>query len=566
MAGISEKLLGSKLRVSTVVIAVFCSLLASAGVVFGRALSETGFAGQPFSLLMIRCLLLAIVFFALYFVAARLVIALGKRLRAGSRGVHRRWSIAPRETRKSLFVHICVMLAFWAVYIVALYPGSMNWDTYYQIYQCYPDAQILMIPWAPTESFVDAAFSDHHPLFDTLLFGAFAHASEALFGTWNYGVFLFVVLQAIFTAAVFTASVAYLVRLRIPYAVRSVVFVVYCVLPFFPIYAATMLKDSLFSPLFVLYLLFVCEAARTQGACFAGRVGRIIAFAIIGVLLALTKKPGMYVVLASAVILVFSQRKAWRAYVAQLVSVVVVMMLILPRIVFPLLDVVPGGTQEALAAPFQQTARFVVLYPDEVTAQERASIDALLRYDDIPEDYDPFSCDYVKNWYKYETATSDDIVEYAKTYLAQGLRHPEVYFEALAATSAPYVNCSGPIDVYMYTGDVEHYGSPLVSSPEALEPLRSLITRGYDFASGLPGLGVLLSVGLYAFVLPSISLVTLSLRRSRLTAVFVPIALSLAVCFITPIFSARYALPIIYAAPMLFSLCFSIADARHRRR
>jgi len=590
-------------RPITVAFALVFGLVFAIASVFGGALAQTGFSELSHSALVVPFLLAFVIGSAFYLVvpaafnvskatASDVANVRGRHVRAskeGARGASadadaarpcdrgrgrtRNASgpaglkgpaaadspgsfIAPQWGVRSVALHTLVMFALWFVYLVALFPGAMNWDTFYQIDQCYPDGTVWAVPWAQTGSVVDAHFSDHHPIFDTLLYGFFARASDALFGTWNYGVFAFIVIQAALTALSFTVAMAYLKKNGTPSALVGVLYLFFCLAPFYPFYAATMLKDSTSAPLFVVYLLMLVECARTRGDFLAKNKAAIVWFVVVGLLLALTKKPGMYVVMASGVVLLFVYRRAWKAYLAQVGAIVVVMMVVMPLVVFPLLDVIPGGKQEARGMLFQQTARFALLYPDEVTDGERAVIDRVIGYDDLAERYDPFNSDPVKFWYRYETCTNEDLTNYYGVWLAQGLRHPSVYIDAALATAAPYIDFSGELGVHANTGDVEHAGSPLVWQPQVLGPLRDAVVAVYGWLSGAPVIGLLFRTGTYAYFVPTLAFMVLLMRRSRYLPVFVPIALSLAVCVVTPMFHARYALPLIYVAPLLIGLCF----------
>jgi len=200
------EMLRAYIRPSTVMLAVVFGAVLAFASVFGGTLLETGFSSSDPSTLLAPFGALAALFSILY-----VCIPLAANVARDKLRVPRRDSstsktgaasvIAPDWNRRSIILHALVMFAAWLPYLIAVFPGTMNWDTAYQIDQCYSDGTVWVVPWADTESVSDAHFSDHHPLFDTLLYGVFALSSDKLFGTWNYGVFAFVVLQAIFTAA-----------------------------------------------------------------------------------------------------------------------------------------------------------------------------------------------------------------------------------------------------------------------------------------------------------------------------------------------------------------------------
>lgn len=529
------------------------ALMLGALVVFGASMNRGGgYLADPLPWLALWSFGTALAFAALLIGAERLVDASLKR--HAPQGTLARF--VPTLTWRSVLGFAAITMALWAPWLIALYPGSMSWDTFYQIEQCYPDGHpTYLIPYWPTGSFVENAFSDHHPIFDTLVFGAFARASDVLFGTWNYGVFAFVLVQAFGTATAFVATIAYLRERGCPAGLCLGCLAFFALMPFFPCYAATMVKDSLFSWLYVPWFLVVVEVARTKGACLKSR-STLAWLLALGLLLCLTKKTGLYVVLFSLVVLAVANRQAWKPLLACALSSALLMWVALPLVVFPLLDVVPGGKQEMLGPLFQQTARYAAEHPDDVTAEEREAIDRVLGYDTLVERYNPLNADPVKFMYRYEGTTSD-LLHYLATWAVQGLRHPDSYVKATFATVAPYVAPGPALHIHRSTGDVEHDGSPLVWRPASLEGYHAAMMGLYDFLAGLPVVGLLFQTFLYSFVVPVFGLYLATRRCSAMLAAYGAVIISFIACVITPVFHSRYALPLIYTAPLLAAMAFS---------
>lgn len=546
-------------RPAVIAVSVCCALLLSASIVFGVPL----FAGEYLSdttALTAPFIVLAAVLSIAYPLVAFGLNALRKHVNAQSaeaRSSLNTWAhlAAPAMLFKPIALHAALMFICWMPYLIILFPALMNWDTYYQITQCYlGDYPVWIIPWEATGSLTDAWFSDHHPLFDTLLYGLAARLSDHFTGSWNAGLFAFVVLQALASAAILTSCVAYLQKLEVPRDFQRLAYLFFCLAPFIPIFAATLVKDTLFSPLFVLYFLMVVECARTKGESLRTSKRSIALFVALGILLALTKKPGMHIVIGSACVLAIVYRTCWKAYVAQLAGVILTMSFLLPNIVFPLMHVVPGGTQETLGPLFQQTARYCTMYPEEMTDAERTSIDTVMGLEDLTARYNPTNGDPVKFGYRYDSCTSSDILSYLATWTSQGLRHPDAYIQATLATAAPYVNMTEPVTIIDYVADAQHGGSDLVHQPQAIEPLRNTLFSAYGSLCALPVAGVLFSAGLYVWLIPTVCLLALVMRKSRFTPALVPIGLSVLVCLVSPIFDGRYALPLILTAPLVIGM------------
>ena len=85
------------------------------------------------------------------------------------------------------------------------------------------------------------------------------------------------------------------------------------------------------------------------------------------------------------------------------------------KAILPMAGVKPGGKQEMLSIPFQQTARYVKYYGNDVSNGVEKVIRKVLDYDTIGKNYDPDLSDPVKNTYKQKD-------EYLKDYLTYGLK------------------------------------------------------------------------------------------------------------------------------------------------
>ncbi len=76
------------------------------------------------------------------------------------------------------------------------------------------------------------------------------------------------------------------------------------------------------------------------------------------------------------------------------------------KVVLPKANIYKGSVIEMMSIPIQQTARFIKLYPNEVSDKEKARINAVFEYDKIAGSYDPHFTDPVKAWVKYDGLTN----------------------------------------------------------------------------------------------------------------------------------------------------------------
>lgn len=538
---------------------------------FGRAYAETGWNKWnvfPTEVICIASLAL------LFLVGLFLVDALFQRLSSASlngsfsgRGVFAFLRKAtPQMERKSIAGFAFVMILLWLPYFIAFFPGVNGWDTYNQISQCYPNhGPIRIIPTNPVHQLYDAQFVDANPLFDTLLFGAFALSSEALTGGWNAGLALYSALQSIVTATTFTFCCAYMRHREVPLVLCLASYLFYCLCPLFGMNAITIIKDTLFSWISVWYFLATLEIVRTRGSWLSERRW-FIAFVVLSLLLALTKKTGIYVVCVETVVLLVCYRKQWIKLLLAGAIPSLTIWVLFPFLVFPALSVLPGGEQEALGILFQQTARYVVEYGNEVTEEERIAIDAVLPYERLPELYDPLKSDAVKYSYRLETVRSEDKQRYYHAWLSMFLRHPSSSIEATFATIAGFFSPTKRLTIYTTQGQEVDQNSK-AHFYDVTESLRAAIKAWNVRLSNVPVLGLFMHDFVYGTLVPLTCFALLWARR-RLRAI-VPIVM-LVVLFIgsyliAPVAWTRYLYPLIYIAPLLVGLCslayFTSAEA-----
>ena len=470
---------------------------------------------------------------------------------------------APRWTKKGVLVSSVVMLALWLPWLVANFPGATDFDLYYQIYQCYPEAHPLSVILTGffDDAPIDAYFLDHHPIFDTLVFGAFGLASDALTGSWSAGVFAYAALQAVLTAGVLTAAVAYLRHRGCPVGIALAAYGFFCLAPFIAVFAFTMGKDSLFILLYVPYIIMVFDMVRTKGAAPASRRA-MVAFVLLGVLLCLTKKTGLYVVVPTALVGALCLRRRWKLLVAQALACLLAMLVVLPCLVFPLLNVAPGGRQEALGILLQQTAAYAQRHPTLYTPEERAAIDAVVDYDSLRRVYVFGFHDYPK-WLFNQQASNEELLAYLKAWATCGLRDPEAYLSALMGVAGRYVAPCATLDLNLaardryfndtarYFGGEQEPGRVVIAYPPELAPWREALSDAYGAACESPLLRWPLEAVLYVLWLPALLLFVGERRHLGVLPLFVPGGMVLLFCLIGPVFDTRYCLPALYAAPLL---------------
>ena len=180
------------------------------------------------------------------------------------------------------------------------------------------------------------------------------------------------------------------------------------------------------------FVILLLDGVRTRGRSLA-TPARIVILCALAIWLVLTKKTGVYIVIPTLLFLgLYCARGKWQPAIISM-ALGAGCFAVWQGIALPMLGVAPGPGKELFSLPFQQTARYVVLHPDDVTPEERAAIDAVLFFDDLDEQYRFDTADPVKD--NYKSLEGEALVPYFKAWLAMGLRHPGTYATATLGTN-----------------------------------------------------------------------------------------------------------------------------------
>lgn len=322
---------------------------------------------------------------------------------------------------KQLFLITTVIILCWIPYIWLTYPGIIWFDTGEQLMQWFHKPNI----------FSDGSFwSNHHPVSDTLFFGIFAQLGKAL-GSVDLGLFLCSIVLALAAALSLATVVLYCRRIGASWRFCCVQLIFFSLFPVIPCFSISLVKDTVFMPLFVWYAVLYVQIVRSKGACLKSPL-LFALFLLLSVLTALTKKTGLYIVLICCIALLFVVLRRYRLRVgAALLIELLVMVVLVPKVVFPMFHIQEGGKQEMLAVPFQQSALEVKRHGNEMNPEDIDVIHKILG-NDVADKYQWWAADGVKG-YTWDSRKDQYLARYAKAWSRGLVEHPLTYVEAYVA-------------------------------------------------------------------------------------------------------------------------------------
>lgn len=442
-----------------------------------------------------------------------------------------------------LFAFIVIAVC-WLPYLILNLPGSVPYDGYRQL----------------NMFFGIEAISNHHPWVLTEFYGLLMTVGRNI--SDNFGVFLIVIVSYIAQAVCYAKTCETIRSWSAPFLFNAASLAFFAVLPAFGSYSQALMKDGLFSALFTLFFALyidLCISYIRKKDMGDIRKKLIILF-VVEVLVCLTRNNGIYMVIpADILLLFFTAKNKKRILVVVMTVAVAASYLVVENPIASAVGVKDGSIKEMLSVPFQQTARYLNEYPDDVTEEEKDAINGVLSYNTIAEKYIPERSDPVKDTYRSKSSRSD-LINYFKAWFTMFLRHPGVYFEATFNNTFgyyyPFYNCKA-LGAYQYyiqgeplaKGNLDiHYVVP--------DNLRGIVIKYSELWNKVPGAAQIMNPGTYTWMLLiCIGYLCYKKKIKGNLALLAPF-LNILVCIVSPVNGyLRYALPLMGCAPVIIYWC-----------
>lgn len=506
---------------------------------------------------------------------------------------------------------MAVLAVAWGAYLIVFAPGSLTYDGARSLNQFTTDTRL----------------ENHHPVLMNLLYGALMHFGRAL-GSDDAGLFLIAGLQAACLALALSGAIAASRRLGLPGPLALACLLYFALFPAWGVLAQDVIKDTLFCAVFAWFCLLLCAAALRPDQV-GGHGWLVLGFAAL--LVSLTRNNGIYLVVPSFLALAVlasirarqnrkaaaapngekacpgqapsphrgaggavrhsaSPRRAFPAplhrsstgrfgrrpwaFPAGAACAVVVLYVFMTSVAYPAMGVDMREEKEMLSVPFQQTARTFAAYPEDVSVEEFAAVNAVLPAESLAALYNPDLADPVKESYKlhnskiegsfaYADEHPDALGAYLRVWASMGLRHPGTYVSATVANTYAYFYPGTVIDVdgtrpVLLLGQI---GEPINLTYDAhyLMP-EGVVKAASDAVQGTlswPGARFLYGAGAYVWALVAAAAYLVHARRWEGLVVCVPAAMLVLTVLGGPLNGhLRYVMPMIAVLPLLWSFAF----------
>lgn len=518
----------------------------------------------------LECALAFIAYTGIYFILFVVVDVLltSYKVKLGSRNDTVPSRLIQGFERHPFIISFGILLLFYIPVITISYPGFISWDSFRQIAQAYNTES-----YVPYVNLIDenVKLFNHHPISHTLFLYVCLVLGNAIFSSWNAGIFLYVLIQTIVFALVVAYCCYALIKKFKARSVSVVIILLYfCLHPKFQLYLMVVSKDIIYCSFF---LLLLCTLIEIIEDLYDKKTVVLWCISIAGMML--FRNDGFYIIVPVLVMMIPFTK--YHKIPLSSLALAVAFFFVWNSVILPFAHISPGSKREMLSIPFQQTARYVSEYENEMTSEEVAAISAILPFDDLAELYDQDISDPVKSRFN-EDATSDDMKRYFKVWYEMFKKHPEVYFRATFANKYqvfyPSVVRSDTYS-YKYGSNLMIEGNELLAElnsdfhyPEHMQDLRTKYENVREVVSTIPILDTICTT--YCMILAVVFLAFYELRCAKYKSIpiYVLFVMQVAIMIAGPCNGhyIRYTLPIACCLPVLIAICLGHSSDKNITR
>lgn len=444
-------------------------------------------------------------------------------------------------------VSIIIIIILWLPYIISFYPAILSPDPSYQIKQYfgipnkYSDYSVMIDP--------NVTITNHHPVIHTLLLGTSLKIGHII-GNDNLGLFIYSVIQILILSSVLSFTISYMTKINTSYKYRILALLIYGLVPMFPLYAMSAVKDVIFSSLIILYIIMIYHVIKNKD--FNLKAKHLIFMLILLIFIVLFRNNGFHVILLSFPFLIIFDKKNFK-------KLLIVFILFLGfnysynNIILPGFKITPGSKREMLSIPFQQTARYVK-YHDDLTDEEYEIYDKVLDMSDLASRYKPEISDPVKNKFNKYT-TEEDLNEYFKYWFKDLLKDPVLYVDATINNTYGYFYPFKTNWYVYYKYDTRIVKDGFNYHYNSLNTSRNYLSSFADKFPYIPIIGLMSNIGFNTWILFFLITYLIYKKKYRGMIYLIPSFVVLLVCVASPANTYfRYAMPYIFAMPIIIGL------------
>ena len=449
------------------------------------------------------------------------------------------------DNKKSIFFVAVLLFIAYLPYLLYYYPGNVLIDSTVQIMQGMGVME----------------FTTHHPPIHTAIITACVKLGYSIAGNYNFGAFLYTLGQTLITCFLFSYTIYYMAKKKVPRCIRIISLLFYAFCPTISFMTITMYKDIPFALSLLALTICVTEMA-TNMEDFMKHKSRIILTILAVFLVSIFRNNGLYAVILSIPIMFFMVKK-YKIKVGVIFVSGILICLFVTGPVYNMCKIKKGSSKEAFSVILQQYARVMKYKGNELSDEEKNNIYKYLPVDNLAELYDPVFADPVKHQFS-DQAFKEDKATLFKTYFHFAVKYPAHTVASIICNSFAYYYPNN-LGWGVYKGVDEEYfiegtdygikEEPIVNVTALDEVNKFVNTRN------IPLVSMIVSIGFLFWLLVFGIVYCIYIKKYHLIMAYIPLLCMWITILASPVFGEpRYVYGLFTCLPLLLGM--SLKDNR----
>lgn len=449
------------------------------------------------------------------------------------------WKFFTSNKVSILFISILLFVAY-LPYLLYYYPGNVLVDSTVQIMQGMGAIEL----------------TTHHPPIHTVLITICIKLGDFLTGSYNFGIFIYTLLQTLTTCFLFSFAIYYMARKKVPKSIRIISLLYYALCPTISFLTITMYKDIPFALALLALTICMTEIA-TNTENFIKHKIRIGLTIVAVFLVAIFRNNGLYAIILTMPIVMIMIKK-YKLKIGIVFLSGILLCLIVTGPIYNISNIGKGASKEAFSIVLQQFARITKYKGNELSDEEKEVIYKYLPVDNIAELYNPVFADPVKS-NASEQAFKDDKVSLIKTYLKLAVKYPMHTISSFICNSFGYYY-PNTLGWGVYTGVNEEcfinngvdYGierRPVINI--------SILDKVNEFVNSrnIPILSMFLSIGFLFWIVIFGIVYCMYIKKYNIIITYIPLLCMWITILASPVYGEpRYVYGIFTCLPLLLGM------------
>lgn len=307
-----------------------------------------------------------------------------------------------------------IILICWIPYILISYASYFSWDAAIQL------SQYLHIFTNVTKEVTTVTnpqyITTHHSVLYTYLLGWFSKIVDV-----NIGIYIFNILEILFIIYSIVSVLFFVNKYLTCNKILSWICIFICIYPSVPRMFSFIMKDNMFFATTLCCCIELYKMLKNENC----NMIKFILFMILSILL---RNNMVYVFVVYFLILLFCMKENRKR--CTIILSFILITIVGSNAIYHYLGITKGSRAEMLSVPFQQTARVVKEYNQELTNEEKETINRVLNYDKLEEVYEPTISDPVKATFNERKPTNKELIDFLKIWIKLFEKHPLTCLEA----------------------------------------------------------------------------------------------------------------------------------------